>query len=191
MKINPRLGLEYGEKIKKYGKIAEDNFLISGGNIFSIQSLLNLAWLVEDPEKQKITIEKAIKLSQEAIQQVRTNHPTGIWLFYSTYAKAHVQLASIETNSKTKQSILDSSRKVILEGIDRLKPWKMLSGNLFLNLSRNLQLLAEIKTDIKEKRRFLQESEANAQEFLKHIGKMYPFSWLWHSNSYYQLAKHK
>ncbi|TRO55098.1 tetratricopeptide repeat protein, partial [Candidatus Bathyarchaeota archaeon] len=143
----------------------------------------------EDPEKQKATIEKVIELSTEAIQRNKIDEqPTGTWLAYDVYAKAQIELATNEINKKTKQTILEKSKEVILEGIEKVKPWKILSGSLFLNLSKNQRLLAEVITNIEEKRRLLQESKNYAMMHLEYLEKMRPFASLMKISCNYQLA---
>ncbi|MEJ2242729.1 MAG: hypothetical protein P8Y18_11405, partial [Candidatus Bathyarchaeota archaeon] len=101
------LAIEHINKSIKYAIISRDNFLICYGKGLKCLWKLNIYPLLEDPDKQRTTLEGISKLALETLDQSRIiNHRYSIFLGYNQYSTVQTKLASIEPDLKTKTSIL-------------------------------------------------------------------------------------
>ncbi len=163
---NPVLGINIAENMLKYGRIAKDNLIIGFGRILASVSISFAATQKPDPSNQRADWKKAIKLAEEAQCSFQIiNHAEGSLLSYQNHSLSLNFLASIESDSKTKQELLEMSNEVIQEGIGRLRGWKRLFS-LYFNLSMNLWLLSTTKTDVAERRGLLQRAQSCTQKSL-------------------------
>jgi circadian clock protein KaiC len=186
---NPESAISYGENTIKYGTTAKDNYLIGVGKILTSLSVSYFAGLLEDPDKQKETLEKAKKMGQHSIHYFQIiQNMCGFQFLYPYLSQAIMSLASIETNSKTKQALLEDAIKLNQEGIQRLRDWFVLPGFLFGSLDKNLYLLSETKKEIKEKRKWLKKAQLYAKKFIIFLEDVFPWWYQRQSMGYHQLA---
>jgi len=186
---DPKLVIEKYKKAIKFGKIAKNNYVIAGGKILLAQFLWAQAFVLEDPLKQKENYQRAIKLLQKVKRWAEISENIVItWLFYRDCNRPINQLASIETDSKTKQDLLEMAIEVNQEGIERLRGFGWLSGSLLISMSVSLQLLSKTKSEIKEKKDLLQKAEFYIKESISYLEEMVPFMYGAIAVSYFQLA---
>jgi len=77
LNANPYLAINPGKKIVKYGEITKDNWCMGWGNVLTAFSYSLLAQQMEDPEKQRQTFKKSIKMTKEAnklFQRIHSVH---------------------------------------------------------------------------------------------------------------------
>jgi len=186
---NHSLGVEYGEKILKYGTIAKDQLLLSQGMSFLSFSFSILAEFTEDPDKQREGFEKARRMAQESIRVSQTVNliPT---VCHSTYNEigALTWLAKIETDSENKKTILQNAISKAREGLDVTKEWKNASKLLYQSLSGSLSLFSEIITGSKEKKKVLLEAQSSQNKHISLIEEFVPFNNTTHSLAFYNLS---
>ena len=186
---NHSLGVEYGEKILKYGTIAKDQLLLSQGMSLLSFSFSILAEFTEDPDKQREGFEKARRMAQESIRVSQTVNliPT---VCHSTYNEigALTWLAKIETNSENKKTILQNAISKAREGLDVTKEWKNASKLLYQSLSGSLSLFSEIITGSKEKKKVLLEAQSSQNKHISLIEEFVPFNNTVHSLAFYNLS---
>jgi KaiC/GvpD/RAD55 family RecA-like ATPase len=188
-RLNPALAVEYGKKAIEYGRITKSPFLIGAGNAFTVNSIVSQAPIIEDPDVQRESLKKAKKMAEESIRNhAATQRESAIWVHYLAYGNALTSLASIETDSKTKQETLEMASIAIEEGIDLLRGWRRLSSELLLPLSRNLCSLSEVKIETEEKRKLLDKALYYVKEYIAFHEESHPFAYLQKSRSYSQLA---
>jgi len=188
-RLNPALAVEYGKKAIEYGRITKSPFLIGAGNAFTVNSILMQAPIIEDPDKQRESLKKAKKMAEESIRNhAATQRESAIWVHYIAYGNALTSLASFETDSKTKQKTLEMASIAIEEGIDLLRGWRRLSGELLLPLSRNLCSLSEVRIETEEKRKLLDKALYYVKEYIAFHEEQHPFANLQKSRSHFQLA---
>jgi hypothetical protein len=164
---NPRMAIEMTNEVIKYGTIARDNFEIGYGYCFLCISLNALATILEDPDQQKETFKKAREAAIKSIKKAKIFDDAPIFFVsYPNYGQALTDLASIETNLKTKQSLLEEAIKVNKEGLEKLRLWKGLHGSFWLTLSSILRIFSETKNENAKKRILLYEAQSYANKFL-------------------------
>ncbi|MGD9130559.1 MAG: ATPase domain-containing protein [Candidatus Bathyarchaeota archaeon] len=177
---NPVSAIEYSEKMLKLGNIAKDNYVIGFGKSFKNWANLSIASnQLEDPDKQREEYEKSIEVARGATHNFQIiNHPVGFAVSYSIHCRALLQLASIETDQKTKQDIIEMAHKVMQDGMKRLQGWEWFANLVYGNLSWNLALLSETKKDLVEKRDLLQKAlfyQEKALAYSKEIRSFSPY----------------
>ncbi|MFC1487804.1 ATPase domain-containing protein [Thermoproteota archaeon] len=180
---------DYKQAIK-YGKIAKSNYIITGGRVNAAFLLLNQALVLEDPVEQKDNLKSAIELIQKAkhLAEIAENI-VYFWLVYRDYNRALNNLASIETDLKKKQELLELATKLNQEGMQRLEGWKMLSVFLLASMSESLRLISKTKSEIEEKRKLLQKSKHYIKNFLVVHKETLPMQYDVRARGYYQLAQ--
>ena len=185
---NPALALVFAEKTLQYGRIAGDNFLMGFGNMFVCLANFALAQMQEDPDEQKDFYEKAAKSAQEGITNFENiNHQVGFVQISFRFTGCLVNLARIETDSEKKQSVVEKITAVTQELNTRLNEGGILSSNLAFALSHNLSFLSEIKTDLEEKRKLLQEALFYVKKYREISERVNPFSFGMATASLYEL----
>ncbi|MGD9131413.1 MAG: ATPase domain-containing protein [Candidatus Bathyarchaeota archaeon] len=184
------LAIEDYRKAIKYGKIAKSNYLIIGGNVLAANLLSTQALVLEDPDKQKENLKKAIKLFQKIKHLAEiTENVVYFWVAYRDYTNAVNNLASIETDPKIKQELLELATELNQEGMQKLQGLKMLSVFFLWFMSDTLQLISKTKNEIEEKRKLLQKSKCYMKDFLVIHKEMFPFQYGFAARGYYQLAQ--
>jgi hypothetical protein len=119
-KLDPFSAIKIAENMLKYAKIAKDNYLIGRGKHQISYSATFAAMQLEDPSKQREVLKRSIKLAQEAKNNFQIiNLTAGLAHSYFSRCLALNFLASIETDSKTKQELFETAGKVIQEGIEK------------------------------------------------------------------------
>jgi len=187
---NRKLALEYSEKIHKYGIITKDNFLLGYSAGIAATIIVNSSVFLEDPDKQRENLKKARKLAQECrrLSQI-INHVAGFFNGLSDEIQILTALAAIETDPKTKQHLLKIATRINQEGFQYFKEWKRLSGFLYRYFGASLSLLAETKSDIKEKKSLLLEAQSYQKKYIAYVEELYPYYFGSHSRAYYDLGK--
>ena len=173
----------------KYAGITQDNFLIGYGKGLLCLMKLSLYRLVEDPDKQRETLEKTSKVSQEQINHSKIiNHRHSMCIGYNNYSKALTNLASIEPDPKVKIAILEKTNTLLLKGTEELKDWKKVTGGFFGVLSLNYYLLSETVQKNEEKRNLLQKAKIYGEKRLDLQKERYFSAYHVQADSYYRLA---
>jgi KaiC/GvpD/RAD55 family RecA-like ATPase len=186
---NHSLGVEYGEKILKYGTVAKDKLLLSYGMSYLSFSISVLAEFMEDPDKQRESFEKARKMAHECVRVSQTiNFITNVCYGYSSEIRALTWLAKIETDSENRKTILQNAISKAREGLEVTKEWKNISFILYQSLSGSLSLLSETKTSIEEKKALLLEAQSSQNKHLAAIEELTPFQNVMHSLALYNLS---
>jgi KaiC/GvpD/RAD55 family RecA-like ATPase/tetratricopeptide (TPR) repeat protein len=163
--------IKHAEQVIRHGIIAKDNYCIGMGSCFSATSLIFLSKVLEDPEKQKESLEKAKESAIQAIQKAKIfDYAPIFFVAYPIYANALTGLASIETDLKTKQALFERAIKVNKEGVEHLKHWKGLTLSLFLSLSDILRIFSETKSETEEKRKLLHEAQTYINKYVAFFG---------------------
>ncbi len=182
--------MDYCEKAIKYGKIAKDNTLITGGYVQAAFLLIIQAMVLEDPDKQKESLRKAIELTQKAKRRAEiTEDMVILWVAYRDCNRGVPILASIETDPQKKQELLEMATKETQEGMERLKGWKMLSGDLLISMGHILQLISKTKSEIEEKRKLLQEAKYYVKKYLVFQKEMRPLESILRAVGWFRLAR--
>ena len=172
------LAIERYKKAIKYGKIAKSNYVITGGTERMAHLLSIQANVSEDPDKQKENLRNAIKLFRDAERRAEiTENVSYFWHILRDSSRAVNNLASIETDPKTKQELLEMATDGIQKGRERLHGWKMLSGILLASMSKSLQLISKNKSEIEEKRKLLKRSKHYLEESLIFQKEMRPLQY--------------
>ena len=181
--------IDYSERTQKCGNITKDKRLFSHGMLNTCISMNMLAEFMEDPDKQREMFEKTKNLAQKGIKicQVVNLKQNGAWSYYY-FISAMNWLATIETNSKNKQRILENATAVAREGLQFIKGWKRLSGILYSQLSRSLNLLSGTRTDIEEKRALLLEARSYQEKHIRYNEEFVPFLYANQSLALYNLG---
>ena len=181
---DPKKANEMANEVIRYGTIARDNFEIGYGYCFLCMSSNALATVLEDPDQQKETLEKARQAAIKSIEKAKIFDDAPIFFAsYPFFGQALTDLASIETDFKTKQSLLEKAVKVNKEGLEKLELWKGLHGSFWLALSSILRKVSETKTETDEKRKLLYEAQTYANKF-----QLWRSSTRWHTQANYNLA---
>ena len=173
----------------KYAKITKDHFLIQYGK--GVQSMMKLAGvrLIEDPDKQRETLETISKTSQEQINHSKTiNHRHSICVGYNSYSNALTNLAQIEPDVKIKTEILEKTINLLLKGTEEVKDWRQFTGGFFGALSLNCYLLSETKQKNEEKRNLLRRSHKYLEKQISIQRKKFSSAYFIEAESYYRLA---
>jgi len=186
--FEPKLAVKLGEIAIKYCNISKDNHLIGGVKSLTALSILHLSKNIEDPDKQKEMVIKAIEMAQQATNYfIVINEIAGLNLTYLTQSTSLLGLAEIETNNEKKQEILEKALQVSQEGLERTRDWKRIAY-IFASLSEILPLLSEFKTESDEKRELLNEAKMYCKKSQKITEEFMPFLFSYNSFGYYQLA---
>ena len=186
---NPKLMIENYNNAIKYGKIAKNYMVITPGKLMLAYLLNHQVNVLEDPFEQKENLKKAIKLLQETKSwSEATENIVTSWVFYRDYIHSINNLASIETDPKTKQDLLELAIKANQEGIKRLQGWKFLSGSLLGSMGTSLQLISKTKSEVEEKRRLLQKAKHYRKKSLTYGKEMFPFRYVMIAYLYFELA---
>ena len=186
---DPKLMIEHYNNAIKYGKIAKNNMIITGGKSMLALLLSVQANVLEDPLEQKENLKKAIKLIQETKHQREVSESVvGFWVFYRDYNISINHLAAIETDPKIKQDLLEMAIKVNQEGLKRLQGWKFFSGTLLGGMGTSLQLFSKTKSEIEEKRKLLQKAKHYAKKTITFAKEMHSFRYSYIAGCYFGLA---
>jgi KaiC/GvpD/RAD55 family RecA-like ATPase len=176
--LNPALGLDFAEKVQKYGKIAKDNFLMGFGNTFIAWSKSALALMQEDPDKQKAMCERAAVTAQEGINNFhKINHTVGTPQTYGHLNTVLTTLYSIESDPEKKKAIVKKIIKMNEELYAYLRKGTILNDFYLLVLSRNLFFLSKTKGKLEEKRKLLQKAQVYGKRHIALIESIYSPFW--------------
>ncbi len=167
---------EYGQKTQEYGSIAKDQLLLTYGTYNTAYPMTIMGEFLEDPDKQRITFEKARKLAQECVQVSRIiNHMTNVCWGYFYELSALTWLAAIEADQRIRQKTLENAIKIAREGLEVTAEWKRLSANLHMSLGDSLRLLSAIRNDVEEKRALLLEAQSHQEKSIEIHEEFVPF----------------
>jgi KaiC/GvpD/RAD55 family RecA-like ATPase len=181
--------LNYLSQSIKYANITKDHFLICYGKGLQSMMKLEVVRLLEDPDKQRETLETISKTSQEQINHSRIiNHRHSICVGYGSYSKALTSLAQIEPDVKIKTEILEKTISLLLKGTEEVKDWRKFSGGFFGALSLNCYLLSETKQKNEEKRNLLQRAHKYIEKQISVQRKKFSSAYFWEAEAYYRLA---
>jgi len=182
-------GIEYGEKIQKYGNITKDKLLLSYGLRNTSYSLNVLAEFTEDPDKQKEDFENARSLAHECVRISKIiNHIPNVYFGYSIEISSVNWIGRIETDSAKKKTILQKAIKRTQEGFEDTRDLKRVSAELNGSLSGSLSLLSGTISDIEEKKALLLEAQLSQKKNIIHIEKFIPHLYTQHSISHHNLG---
>ena len=186
---NHKLAVDHGEETQRYGNIAKDKLLLSKGTWFTAQAINFLAMFLEDPDKQRTNLEKAWKLAQECIRlsKIIRDMTSACWGYYSGIGALNI-LASIETDPKNKQRMLQKAIEIAREGLEILRGWKRLPGILYDPFSESLRLLSETKNEVEEKKTLLLEAQSYQRKNIAEYEEYAPFLYSMHSIIYHHLG---
>jgi hypothetical protein len=168
------LGSKYGKEAIAISVITKDNLLL--GSIKNLVSMLNIffARAFEDPDKQRDYLEIARKMAQESGHCYKIiDNPS---FSYQHEALALGSLAQLETDITKKQDLIETSIKVIYEGIEQTSGWKWINGSLFTPLGLNLHLLSELESEPLEKRELLRKAKNYAKKEIGYQEELIPFN---------------
>jgi hypothetical protein len=187
---NHSLGVEYGEKILKYGTVTKDQLLLGHGMSVLPYSFNVLAEFMEDPDKQRESFEKARKMVQESVRISQTiNLMPSVCSSYYNEICTLTWLAKIETDSENRKTILQNAISKAREGLEITKEWKNIASYmLYDSLSGSLSLLSETKTSIEEKKALLLEAQSSQNKHIAAIEELTPFQDTMHSLALYNLS---
>ncbi len=177
--------LNYISQSIKYAKITQDIGLIEYGKGLQVMMKVNLYRLIEDPDKQKATLEEISKVSQENINCSRIANVRVISA-YNTFSQAQANLAAIEPDLKTKIAILEKTNNLLLKGIEESNDWKNTPSSFSKVLSFNYYLLSKTKQNNEEKRELLKKAQIYGEKTTTQ--KSYPSAYHVQAESCYQLA---
>ncbi|MGD9130659.1 MAG: ATPase domain-containing protein [Candidatus Bathyarchaeota archaeon] len=176
VELDPFRAIEMGENAIKYGNITRNNVTLGFGKCLTSSAAVVSSWILDDPSKRQKALKKAAKLAREAthIFQIM-DLVLGLCLSYLWYSTALNFLTESETNPEIKQKLLKNSKKMIEDGMEKLHDWTIDHyGGFYFNLSWNLGMLSNTKTDITEKRELLKQALTYAQKYLTHSEKTNP-----------------
>jgi len=187
--MNPKLAIEYGEKSLKYARISKDILLITGANALTAWALVNSIWNLEDPDKQRENLKKAIEMEKKAIENnAIMNYVVGIGHSINWQNYAYMLLAALESDHKTKQDLLENVVQKAREAMEKLRGYERAAGGYFLSLCNGLSLLAETKSEIEEKRKLLNEALSQNKKYISYLKELVPHQLLSVNVGFNQLA---
>ncbi len=164
---------ELGKKMLEYGKVAKDNYLLGFGNSLTSASIMTDSNFLEDPDRQRELTEKAWKMAHKATHNFQTiNNAGGSYVSYQLHAWPLIRSALLDTDSGKRQSLLENAIKVTNEGLELLKGWKRLSGDLFSIQSQTFLLFSSVKSGIEEKKELLHKAQSFAKKYFAYAKEM-------------------
>ena len=177
--------LYYISQSIKYANITQDIFLIQYGKGLQIIMKGHLYRLIEDPDKQRITLEEISKVSQENINRSRIAKAI-VFPAYNAYSQAQANLAAIEPDLEIKIGILEKTNNLLLKGVEQLNDWKDATRFFSKALSLNYYLLSKTKQNNEEKLELLKKAQIYGEKTTTQ--KSHPSAYHVQAESCYQLA---
>jgi len=141
LNANPYLSINPGKKILQYGEITKDNWCMGWGNVLTAFSYLQLAQQMEDPEKQRQSFNKSIKMTKEAnkvFQRIHSVHELRVTS--SVHNSVLGFLADIEPDRKRKNALLEKIINSVQEKKEFFKNRDIINSSFSIQLSNNLVL---------------------------------------------------
>jgi len=167
--------IEFGKKMLEFGNISRDNTILGFGNCFVSTSMAIRALISENPDEKKELSNKAITMAKKAKCHFQIiNHITGFFMSYQSHILNLERLASLETDPKRRQELLETAIEVGKEGLQRCKGWKRLSGPLFNRLSTILLTVSLTKSVVEEKKELLHKAQSYSTKYLAYLLEMNP-----------------
>jgi len=179
--------LNYISQSMKYANITKDHFLIQYGKGLQILMKGHIYRLIEDPDKQRETLEEISKISQENINRSRIVN-LRYFSAYGAYCQAQANLASIEPDPKIKIAILENTNSLLLKETEELNDWKQTTGFFPKALSLNYYLLSKTKQENEEKRKLLKKAQIYGEKVIHIREKGYSSAYHAQAESNYRLA---
>jgi len=186
--VNPYSALEFFEDQQKHGAIAKDNYLIGSASMWiGFITYLIMAFLEEDPDKQRDGFKKAMEYAQNAIRHLRiiAEYPPVLLMAYDSYAESFTWLAFIETNLEAKRVLLEKAVEVGREGLEYAERWVDTGSSRMLlhALSHALYRLSETETKVSEKRHLLEEALKYREKDIKILQQLHTLDYYLRSES--------
>ena len=187
--MNPKLAVEYGEKRLDYARITKDTHMMAHAFGETGMSYVALAGFLEDPDKQRESLKRAIKMVKKSLEQhAITNNVLAIGMSHNYESLALRGLARIEPNPKIKQDLLEKAIEVVKDGINHSRDIRRVSETLLRSLSIGLRSLSVTKSEIEEKRRLLQDALTQAKKYITFSEELVSHNLLQISDGYFELA---
>jgi len=179
--VNPYSALEFFEDQQKHGAIANDNYLIGSASMWiGLITSAIMAYLEEDPDKQREESKKAIEHTHNAIRHLRIIAEYSVLLMgYYSCAESFTWLAVIETNPEAKRVLLEKAVEVGREGLGHAEGsgCPVSTRHVFHALSNALYWLSNMEAKVSEKRRLLEEALKYREKDINIAQQLSPFDY--------------
>ena len=182
--------IEYGQIFVNQGRIAKDNYMLAVGLAWLGNSFSNLVYTIEDPDKQRDCIKKALNYHKEG-----KNH-ADLSNFHLTRLATRngitfdlEKLASYETNLATKKATLRQLIRTAKETLKLAPEWYQYQSWSFRSLSLSLFKLAEIISDSDKKHQLLLKALNYQEKYITLHKRFLPKQYGWRSSGFVYKAQ--